>query len=195
MKYFQVFGLLGFAVMAWMAFASIASADYVTTSTGGSAETPTLHLVDDSSHVTFSNVIANISCKSTAEGSISSHGAGSSASGSFSSFAFTGCTNSWHVTVENVNGGFGAFWIDHTSGHNGTFSSMWTRINATRFGITCVYETFLTQLGTLTGGNPATLDIQASIPLDAEASSGLCGSGNAAWEGAYITTSALYVAS
>lgn len=195
MKHFKRLNPLAVAAVATMASATAASADYVTTTTGGAAATPTLHLVGDNGHVTFSNPIANISCSSTIEGTVSSHGSGASASGSFSRVEFTGCTNSWHVTGETVNGkAFGAFWIDSTSGHNGTLTSMWTRVRATRLGVTCVYETFLTHLGTVTGGNPATLIIEASIPIDPTESSGLCGTSNAKWQGSYVTTSALFVA-
>ncbi len=187
MKNFKVFGPL--AVAAMMSFAATASADGLTLSTGGSTGTPTIHAVNENGHVTLQNPIGNISCSSTVEGTPSSHGAGIDVSGSFSHLTFTGCTNSWHVTTEAA----GSFWISHTSGHNGELRSSGARVHATRFGVDCYYETDNTLIGTVTGGNPATLHIAANIPLDEVASHPLCGTSSAKWEGNYLTTSALYI--
>ncbi len=181
MKHLKDLSLFAVAAAALMAFATSASATSVTTTTGGAAATPTIHAVNDSGHVRLANAIANIECQSTAEGKVESHGSGFSTGGSISSLSFTSCTNSWHLTIENVNGGFGVFTFEYTSGHNGTVTSTWTRVIATRLGITCEYETFLTPIGTLTGGNPATLDISASIPI--VGGSPLCGSGSANGQG------------
>jgi hypothetical protein len=206
MKYVKILGLLAVAAAAMMAFAASASATYVTTTTGGSAATPAIHAVNEGGHVTLKNPIANISCSSTSQGSVESDGheieetedktkhtvlTSAPASGKISELTFTGCTNSWHVTTLAP----GSLSVTHTEGHDGSLTSSGARVSTTRFGVTCVYETNNTPIGTVTGGNPATLDISASIPLDAEASSGLCGSGNAAWEGSYVSTSALYIAS
>jgi hypothetical protein len=201
MKYVKILGLLAVAAAAMMAFAASASATSVTTTTGGAAATPTIHAVNEGGHVTLQNPIAAISCSSTVEGAVSSHGAGVAASGSISKLEFTGCTNSWHVTTaeHEVEGKStqtaGTLSVTWTSGHNGTLSSSGARVITTRFGVTCVYETNNTSIGTVTGGNPATLKISASIPIDTEASSSLCGEKPAAWEGSYVTTSALYIAS
>lgn len=189
MKRFKLIGSLAVAIAALMGFADSASADYVSTTTGGTAATPAFHLVGDNGHVTIENVIANISCNSTAEGAVESHGAGVTVGGEISHFTFTSCTNGWHVTT--IDGG--VLFVDHTSGHSGTLSSLFTRIVATRFGISCEYSTLYTHIGRLTGGNPATLEIEASIPIDPDRSSGLCGTGNAKWQGSYVTTAALYV--
>jgi hypothetical protein len=188
MKHLKILGLLAVAAAAMLAFAASASADYVTTTTGGSPQTPTIHAVNEGGHVVLANSIANIECASTTEGSVTAHGNGIPVSGPLSSLSFTGCTNSWHVTV-TANGSLSLAW---TSGHNGTAKSTGTKVTTTRLGVTCNYETNNTDIGTVTGGNPATLDISASIPI-AAGSSGLCGSGNAKWSGSYVTTAALYV--
>lgn len=176
---------------ALMAFSGTASADTVTSPTG-TTYTGSLAAASEG-HTVLHNPIAKIECAGTFAASVESHPAGGKVSGAVHP-TFTGCTNSWHVTTENVGGAYGALTVDSTSGHNGTVTSMWSRIITTRFGITCVYETFLTHIGVTTGGNPATLHFDASIPIDEDDSSGLCGSGNAKWEGNYVTTSALYVA-
>ncbi len=182
--------MLAVTAAALMAFAGSASATSVTTTTGGAAATPTIHAVNEGGHLVLANSIANIECASTAEGSIESHGAGKAAEGKLSSLSFTGCTNSWHVTIT----AFGSIAIFWSSGEVGVLISVGLRITATRLGVTCNYETNNTTIGTVTGGNPATVDINASIPI-AAGSSALCGTGNAKLSGSYATTSALYVAS
>ncbi|HEU4737663.1 MAG TPA: hypothetical protein VFS54_01135 [Solirubrobacterales bacterium] len=199
MKYVKILGLLAVAAAAMMAFAASASATYVTTTTGGAVATPSLHAVNEGGHVVLANAIANIECSSTAEGKVESHGHtvvesktkldNVPATGKLSSLSFTGCTNSWHVTV-TANGSLSVNW---TSGHNGTATSTGTKVTTTRLGVTCNYETNNTAIGTVTGGATATLDISASIPI-ASGSSGLCGSGNAKWSGSYVTTAPLYIA-
>ncbi len=196
MKYVKILGLLAVAAAALMAFAGTASATSVTTTTGGAASTPgnggtnppAIHAVNEGGHVVLANAIANIECSSTSEGSVTAHGAGKEASGPLSKLEFTGCTNSWHVTVTAA----GSLSVAWTSGHNGTAKSTGAKVTTTRLGVTCNYETNATDIGTVTGGSPATLDISASIPI-AAGSSGLCGSGNAKWSGSYSTTAALYV--
>ena len=190
MKYVKILGLLAVAAAALMAFAGTASATTVATSTGGAAATPTIHAVNSGGHVKLANPIANIECSSTVEGKVESHGAGVTAKGNITTLNFTGCTNSWHVTA-TVNG---SLEVHYTSGHNGLLTSNGAKVDTTRLGVTCVYETKNTSIGTVTGGAPAKLAISASIPINSTESSGLCGSGNAAWSGSYETTSALYIA-
>lgn len=181
-------GLMAAVAAALMAFAAPASATSVSTTTGGAAATPTIHAVNEGGHVVVANSIANIECSSTFEGKVESHGAGKEASGNFSSFSLTGCTNSWHVTI-TFKGGWAFSW---SSGEVGVYRIFGLEITTTRFGVTCNYSAPNTIVGTATGGNPATFDISGSLPI-AAGSSGLCGSGNAKWSGSYVTTSALYV--
>ncbi len=192
MKHLKHLGLLVLAVVALSAFPASASASSVTTTTGGSAETPTIHAVNEGGHVVLANPIANIECSSTFEGFITSHGAGKPVEVELTSLSFTGCTNSWHVTVTAL----GTLSISWTSGHNGTVVSNGIKMATTRLGINCNYETNGTDIGLLTGGNSATLDISASITL--ASGSGLCtkeGTSSAKWSGSYVTTGALYVMS
>jgi hypothetical protein len=181
-------GLLTVAAVAAMALATGASATTVATTTGGAAATPTIHAVNEGAHITLHNSIANISCTSTVEGTVESHGAGVTAAGNVATLSFVSCTESWVVTTVKS----GSLELHYTSGHNGTLTSSGMTITATRFGISCSYATSNTDIGTLTGGNPATLDIGASIPR--HSGSFLCGGSSAAWTGSYQTTSALYVA-
>jgi hypothetical protein len=175
-------------VVVAMAFAASASATTVTSTTGGAAATPTIHAVSEGGHVKLVNPIANIECSSTVEGKVESHGGGKPASGVLTTLSFTGCTDNWHVTTEKA----GELSVTWTSGHNGTVTSSGAFVKTTRFFVPCNYETKNTKVGTIVGGNPATLKIEASIPI-AAGSSELCGEGSGKWEGNYATTSALYV--
>jgi hypothetical protein len=191
MKNLKILGLAAVIAAALMALAGSASATTVTTTTGGAAMTASFHLVNEGGHVTFVNPIANISCSSTFDGKVEQHGAGVTAAAKVTTFSLTGCTNSWHYTTIAS----GVLEFHRTSGHNGTVTWTGGKFDSTRFGVTCVYETKNTSIGTLTGGNPATLKLEANIPINAVESSGLCGTGTVKWEGNYVTTSALYIAS
>jgi hypothetical protein len=193
MKHFKMLGLIAVALAVPAAFAATASATHVTTTTGGAAATPTIHATNGGGHIRIANAIATIECSSTIEGKIESHGTGVTAKGNLSTLNLTSCTNSWHVT-STTNG---SIEIHYTSGHNGLLTSSGMQIDATRLGVTCVYNTLNTPLGTVTGGNPAIIHINGWLPLNSGLSSGLCGSGptNAQILGSYITTSSFYVAS
>ncbi len=99
MKLGKILGPLAVVVAAMMAFAASASADYVTTTTGGATpalNSETIHAVNEPTHVNLENTIAKIECNSTAEGKVSSHfggTSGSAAQGAFTSMFFSSCTN------------------------------------------------------------------------------------------------------
>jgi hypothetical protein len=192
MKYVKILGLLAVAGAAMMALAASASATTITTTTGGSAATPTIHAVNELGHVSLHNPEANIECASTVEGTVERHSPTGTAGGNISNLSFTGCTNGWTVTVNSP----GSLEVHWTSGHNGTLTSSGATVTATLnlffFHVTCRYATNGTDIGTITGGNPATLDIEANIPF--HGGSAACGEEPSAWTGKYITTSALYVA-
>lgn len=190
MKRTKYLGVGAISVIAMLVLVSSASATTITKTTGGAAATPTFHVVNEGGHITLANPIANVSCQATLEGKIESHGSGVAASGNISTLSITGCTNSWHVTsVTN-----GVLSVNYISGHNGSAVSSGTKIDTTRLGVTCVYQTNNTSLGTVTGGSPATGQLAASIPINTMESSGLCGTGNAKLEGSAVGTGSAYVA-
>jgi hypothetical protein len=164
---------------ALMGFAGTASATTVTSDAGA---TPTLS-VSAEGHVVLDNPIAKIECASAVTGKVESHGASVTAKGNIGSLSFTGCTNSWHVTVVS-SGSLEAHIIG--DGPNGTLTSSGATVEATRFGITCRYATSSTDVGRVTAGEHATLDISAAIPF--HSGSGLCGSGATTWTGSYGVT-------
>jgi hypothetical protein len=158
------------------------------TSPTGTVATPAIK-AESEGHVILHNPIAKIECASSVEGKVESHGEESPASGKLSALSFTACTNSWHVTVVSA----GELAIGWSGGYDGKVFSTGATVETTRFGINCRYKTFNTELGTLTGGSPATLHINAAIPF--HSGSGLCGSGTTTWTGSYKVKSpeALYV--
>src|SRR5690349_21755610 len=153
MKYLKMLGLLAGVATALMALAVSASATSVTTTTGGGAATPTIHAVNENGHVKLANPIANIECSSTVVSNVESHGLGAPAEGKVVTINWSSCTNSWHVTTINA----GTLRVSWTGGHNGTLTSSGALVQTTRLGVTCNYETGNTAIGTVTGGNPATL--------------------------------------
>jgi hypothetical protein len=189
MKYIKSLGLFVVAAAAMMAFAASASA---TTVTGPSGETtPTIHAVNENGHVNIHNSIVDIQCSSTFEGTVSSHGAGVTASGNISTLQFNNCTNEWVVDV-TTNGSFEVHATSTTGHGTGSFTSSGMTITATRAGISCSYMTNSgTSIGTLTGGTPATLRVEATIHR--HAGSFLCGGTTTFWTGSYVTTSTLKI--
>jgi hypothetical protein len=192
MKHLKILGLLAVAAAAMMAFAASASADYLSTTTGGAEASPTIHAVNENGHVSLHNPEANIECASTTSGAPNTQGAGESISGPISSLSFTGCTNGWTVTV-NAAGSLTT--VANNKNHGGTLSSSGSTVTATLnlffFHITCRYATNNTSIGTITGGNPATLHIEGKIPF--HSGSAACGEEPSQWTGDYVTTSAVFV--
>ncbi len=187
MKHVKILGLLAVAAAALMAFAASASATTITSPTG-TAGTPTISAEPENGHVKLANAIATIECGSEVKGTVQTHGSGVTAAGAITTLNWPGCTNSWHVTTAEP----GSLEVHWTSGYNGVLTSSGALVKTTRFLVPCNYETKETKIGTVTGGATATLHIEASIPI-AAGSSELCGSGNAKWEGAYVTKESLYI--
>ncbi len=186
MKYVKILCLLAVGAAAMTAFAASASADtWTTTTPSGTVETPTVHWVNEGGHVTLANPIANISCSLTIEKTVTTHEKGKPVVAHLNALIPNGCTNSWHVTTITAG-------TVSAEASNGEVKSSGAKVDTTRLGVTCVYETSNTKIGTITGGSPATLHIEASIPINTGESSGLCGTGNAKWEGDLVSTTPLH---
>lgn len=92
----------------------------------------------------------------------------------------TPCT----VTVDTIS--LGEFEVNATSGGNGTLVGSGTKVTANIFGVSCVYGTGTgTTLGTMTGGEPATADVNAVI--NKQEGGFLCPS-TTKWTGTYVMT-------
>jgi hypothetical protein len=137
-------------------------------------------------HVILDNPIANAECESSLEAEVESHGEGVTAKAGLESLSFTGCTNSWHVTVVSA----GSLEFHATESGDGSVISSGATIEATRLGVTCRYATESTAFGTLTGSytteTTATLDVEAKVPF--HSGSFLCGE-STTWTGSYTISS------
>jgi hypothetical protein len=183
MKYIKSLGLFAVAA-AMMAFASSASATTLTDSSGSS--TPKVHFVAANKHIEIHNNIVNIQCNSILSGTVptaTEGGAGKSVSWTLATASFSECTNEW--VVDTVAAGSLEMHYKEPKGtHNvGTLTSTGMKLTATRAGLSCIYETNKTPLGTVTGGEPATLAVSANIPR--VGGSFLCGGALAAMTGTY----------
>jgi hypothetical protein len=179
MQYAKYIGLPALAVIAMMAFAGIAAATSVTSPTGTVyTGTGLLTAVDENGHVTIDNPLSNIECSSTLEGELEEHGVGQPVRGTITRLRLASCTNGWSVADSQ-----GTIEIDSTGGYNGTLTLSGLTIAATRFGIVCRYTTNSTDVGTVTGGHPATIDLEGTLPF--HSGSIFCGSGAASITGAY----------
>lgn len=130
-------------------------------------------------HVVLDNPLGSIQCDSDVGVALEVNGEEARAGGPVTSLVFSGCTEGWHVTVVSA----GALSVEHTEGDNGYVFSTGATIEATKFGISCRYATTNTKIGTLTGGSPATLDIQGAIPF--HSGSFFCSSSPVNWTGSY----------
>lgn len=132
--------------------------------------------------------------KTSNEGGLNEKGEDEPVTGNVETLTFGGC----NCEVKVLSGGtLSVSWISGT--HNGTLKSsnaeVTTFCEKTLFGnVHCIYRTSATDIGVLTGGNPATMDIEKSnIPrLETNA---IC-SEQAEWSAKYEVTSPkpLYVA-
>lgn len=72
---------------------------------------------------------------------------------------FSGCS----TTVDVLAAGTGEpHWTAGTD--NGVMTTSGTRVTVNFLGVSCIFKTAATAVGTLTGGNPGTLDLNGTIP-------------------------------
>lgn len=179
MKLLKTAGSAVLFAVALLGIPGSASATAITSATG-SVYTGTIHASSEG-HVKLANSLASLECNSTFEGSVESHGAETTAKVSLAGFAFTGCTNSWHLTTITP----GSLEIHWTNGYSGKVTWSGGKIVTTRFLVSCVLGTENTTVGTVTAGSPATLHIESGIPVILKESSELCGYSDFKWEGSY----------
>jgi hypothetical protein len=192
MRYMKFLRSLAVAIAATVALGGSASADYLSTTTDGVAATPVIHALNENGHLALHNPEMQLECASTFDGTVQTHGVGQIISVQLSSMSFTGCTGGWTIAVNSPG------WLSaiHTTEHSGKVTSSGLTATATLnlvfFHITCRYATSSTNLGTLTGGTPATLDIEGKLPF--HSGSAACGEEPSQWTGDYVLTGALYIA-
>jgi hypothetical protein len=175
MKYVKMLGLLAVAAAALMAFTGVASA---TTLTSPSGTTYTSTIAATAGATSLHGPFTTVTCqKSTVEGQVESHGAGVTAGGSISTLDFSECNFPVKV-LKN-----GSLEVHATSGGNGTLTTSGAEITIETSIANCLFTTKSTDVGTLTGGTTAVLDINsAGIPRTGH--SIFCGS-SGTWTGSY----------
>ena len=184
MKYVKMLGLLAVAAAAMMAFAAGASAD-TATSPAGTTYTSTIKATSThtSLHPGEGSSFLTVTCEhSEVEGTITGHGKGVAVSGPISKLTFTKCGNDT-VTVLKA-GSLSA--EDIGGGPNGTLKSTGAEVRIhTSEGPVCTVTTNGSDIGTLTGGASAKLDIgSANLTMTGF----LCPS-IGVWTGSYTVTS------
>lgn len=161
MKYAKILALVALTGSALMASVGTASATRVT-SPAGTLYTGTVKFLSLNLKITNAFTFGTIQCQRTElEGNVSSHGSGVTAVGSFTSLTFTNCTGG-KPTSPVVKPG--SFELHYTSGSNGTVTSNGAEIivHETLVG-TCIFKTTNTDIGTFTGGTPASVDFNSSV--------------------------------
>jgi hypothetical protein len=76
MKNLKSLGLATSITATLMVLAGSATATSITTTTGGTAATPTIHMVNEGGHLKLANSIWNLECGSTVEGKVESTASG-----------------------------------------------------------------------------------------------------------------------
>jgi hypothetical protein len=203
MKYVKMLGLAAVAAAALMAFvgASTASATVLCANNGSTTACSSKYAAgtaikaENEGTATLTTSFKNIECTgSNVEGTTSNTGkSGEAVSGSVSSLTFTGCNCEVKVLK---TGSLSVTWISGTD--NGTLKSSGAEVTAncsTIFGtVHCIYATSSTDLGTLTGGTTAKMDI-SSADIPRLTTNALCDE-SANWDATYKVTSpdSLFVA-
>lgn len=185
MKYLKIMGLAAVVAAALMAFAGIASATELT-SPSGTKYSGTVSSAAEGTTI-LHPPIGDIECKeSSVAGSISNAGSSTeTVSGSLSTLTFTNCNATVNVLRK---GSLEIHTKGTTANGNGTLTSSGAEVTVEFAGFHCIFSTSNTDLGTVTGGTPATLDIEATIPRTGGNSGAFCGT-TAAWTGSYKVSS------
>jgi len=180
MKHVKILGLLVMAAASLMAFASSASANPVLTSTAGVEYTGTIDASIEGSALLKAG-IEDTCTSSTAKGPVLTNNT-EHAKGELTTLSWGGCTQD--TTTINP----GTLTIDD----NGTVFSESSRVEVkvTSLGITCFYgaETGKVDIGKLTFGAPATLDINTTeLQREVGSNTFFCAS-TGTWTGNYKVT-------
>jgi hypothetical protein len=185
MKYLKMLGLAAAAAAALMAFAGSASATVLCTENQnpcpvGKDEPPNTLISATSSHTQLTASFGTVTCKKNEVGGETTNTGGptSTVEGPVESLVFDECNGK--VVVKEK----GTLEVHAIGGGNGTLTSKNAAVTVELFGVHCVYGTTATgtNLGTVTGGNPATVDINATV---VRKEGGFFCPGTAIWEGTY----------
>jgi phage baseplate assembly protein gpV len=178
MNHLKTFSAALLTAVALLTLAGSASATTLT-SPAGTTYTGAFHV--ESGTIEFHGPFTTIVCKkSTFAGKVENHGAGITAGGKLSSFTLSECN--YPMTTLKA----GSIEIHSTGSGNGTLTWSGGEITWESSIANCILTTAGTDLGTLTGGSPAKLDINsAGIPRTGH--SFFCGQ-SSTWTGSFTFT-------
>jgi hypothetical protein len=179
MKYIKILSLMAVAAAAFMAFAGTASATILESTSGTLGKGAVIE--STGTNAVLKAGFATVECgHSEVDGKVTNAGgAGVSVSGDVSNLKFSSC----NMTVTTLKPG--SLTIHHTSGKNGTLTSSGAEVKVDNHSTSCVYGTNNTDIGTVTGGEPATLNASASL---AKISGGFLCASTATWTASYQVT-------
>jgi hypothetical protein len=189
MKYVKILGLAAVAAMALMAFVGAGTASASVLCTSATSPCPSdyakgTEVVATSSHTQLTAGFGTVTCKKNevAGKTKTTGGASETVFGPVESLVFEECNGVVKVLKE------GELEVHATASGNGTLTSKGASVTVELVGVHCVYGTAATgtELGAVTGGATATVDINAKV-LKQEGGF-LCAS-TATWEGTYTVTS------
>ena len=181
MRYLKTFGFAALAayLMAFVA-AGTASATIIETSSGNQLKSGTGFDLENEGNTTLHAPIGVIECEESRVQGVTTNdgGLGIDVVGGHVGLDWSRCNATVHVLAK---GGFAIAGIGDSNG-----SLIWTGAKWTVefLGFHCIFSTNNTKIGTITGGSPATLDVEATIPRTGGRSGIFCGS-TAIWTGAY----------
>jgi hypothetical protein len=183
MKHLKMLTLAMVAAAAFMAFASSASAQPTLTSPALVDYTGNILLTAEGTHLVQAG-FANITCTTSIIGGTVTTNNTTKASGPITTYDTSGCNA---IVNTLVNGSLEIVPNSPTGSNTGTVRGSGSQVTVSTLGVSCVYGTGAgTTLGTVTGGNPATIAINASLP---KISGGFLCATPASWTGSYTVTS------
>ncbi|HYH53558.1 MAG TPA: hypothetical protein VD761_05455 [Solirubrobacterales bacterium] len=183
MKHLKMLGLALVAAAAFMAFASSASAQPTLTSPANVDYTGNITATAEGTHLVQAG-FANITCTTSTIAFTVTTNNTTKASGSITTYDTSGC-NATVITLKN--GSVEITPNSPTGSNKGTVKGSGSEVTVSTLGVSCVYGTGAgTTLGTVTGGNPATIAVSASLP---KISGGFLCASPASWTTTYTVTS------
>lgn len=165
MQHLKTMGLIAVATATLMALVGAGTASATTLiGEGGSVFTKSTSLhIENAGTVKMTTKFKNIECSESTIVAKTTDETGTTVDASVESLSFVACNCEVKVMKK------GTLSIAWTAGSSGTLRSSGAEVTttcSTIFGsVHCIYETSATELGTLSGGSPAVIDIEsAAIP-------------------------------
>lgn len=166
MKYCKSLGAVALSVLVFLVLPTGTWAASLTSPTGTVA-TPTIEGASEGA-VTFDSGyysgVFPVPCTWSFSGEVKTHGEGKPVSIPLTSLTITSCGGGpgWHMTAASL----GSLSITGTTGYDGTVSWSGATIEMTWGSLQCRYKTENTHIGTFTGGDPGTIDLEGSLIFD-----------------------------